>query len=390
MQYRLFGDLITPYRVIKDGEVAFSADDGIITYVGARREKAEGKTLDYSGNYISPGFIDLHLHGGGGHDFMDATVDAFLSAAEMHARHGTTTMLPTSLTSSDEDLFSFFDIYRVARRENTRGSTMPGVHLEGPYFAESQKGAQDPRYIVAPKREHYEKILEHCPEIARWSVASELPGALELGRYLRRRGIVASLGHTDAMYDDAILALENGYTLLTHFYSGMSGLVRRNAYRVPGLIDAGYMLDFDVEIIADGHHLPYSLLNYIYRAKGASRVCLITDSLRGAGMPDGESILGSLKTGQKCYIEDGVCKMPDRKAFAGSVATTDRLVRNMVFHADVPLCDAVRMASATPARVMGWTDRGVLAPELRADLLVFDKEINVCRTIIGGNTVFEG
>ena len=389
MQYRLFGNLITPYRVLEGGELAFS-DEGIITYVGARRDNADGKILEDSDHYISPGFIDLHLHGGGGHDFMDATVDAFLGAAEMHARHGTTTMLPTSLTSSDEDLFAFFDIYRVARRENTRGSQMPGVHLEGPYFAKSQKGAQDERYIAEPKREHYEKILERCPEIARWTVAAELPGALELGRYLKSRGILASLGHTDAMYDDAILALENGYTLLTHFYSGMSGLVRQNAYRVPGLIDAGYMLDFDVEIIADGHHLPYTLLNYIYRAKGAGRVCLITDSLRGAGMPDGESILGSLKTGQKCYVEDGVCKMPDRKAFAGSVATTDRLVRNMVQNAFVPLPDAVRMASATPARVMGWTDRGVLAPEMRADLVVFDSDINVCRTIIGGKTVFEG
>ena len=389
MQTRYFGDLITPYRILENGEVAVN-EDGIITYVGARREKAPGEVLDYSGDLISPGFIDLHLHGGGGHDFMDATVDAFLGAAEMHARHGTTTMLPTSLTSSDEDLFAFFDVYRVARRENLRGSRMPGVHLEGPYFAKSQKGAQDERYIVEPKPEHYEKILARCPEIARWSVAAELPGALELGRYLRSRGILASLGHTDAMYDDAVLALENGYTLLTHFYSGMSGLVRKNAYRVPGLIDAGYMLDFDVEIIADGHHLPYSLLNYIYRAKGAGRVALITDSLRGAGMPDGESILGSLTTGQKCYIEDGVCKMPDRKAFAGSVATTDRLVRNMVKHALVPLPDAVRMATATPARIMGWTDCGVLAPGLRADLLVFDHEINVKRTVIGGNCVFEG
>lgn len=388
MNTRIFGNIITPARLIPDGEVAFN-EQGTITYVGARRQAAEGLVLDYSGKYVSPGFIDLHLHGGGGHDFMDATEEAFLVASELHARHGTTSMLPTSLTCSDEELFAFFEVYRRAVRENTRGSRMPGVHLEGPYFAVSQKGAQDERYIVSPKREHYEKILSFCPEIARWTVAAELDGGMELGRYLKEHGVVASLGHTDAMYDDALIAIENGYTLLTHFYSGMSGLVRKNSYRFPGLIDAGYMLDFDVEIIADGHHLPVSLLNYIYRAKGPDKVALTTDSLRGAGMPDGDSILGSLKNGQRCIIEDGVCKMPDRKAFAGSVATTDRLVRNMYKKAGVPLCDAVKMASATPARIMGWQDRGILSEGRLADLLVFDDDINICRTVIGGKTVYE-
>ena len=388
METRIIGNIITPTRTLKGGEVAFD-EKGILTYVGAKREGLGGNVLDYSGYFVSPGFIDLHLHGGGGHDFMDATEEAFLVASALHAKHGTTTMLPTSLTCSDEELFAFFDIYRRAARENTEGSTMPGVHLEGPYFAASQKGAQDERYIVAPKREHYEKILTHCPEIARWTVAAELAGGMELGRYLAERGIIASLGHTDAMYEDALVAIENGYTLLTHFYSGMSGLVRRNSYRFPGLIDAGYMLDFDVEIIADGCHLPISLLNYIYRAKGPDKVALITDSLRGAGMPDGESILGSKKNGQKCFIEDGVCKMPDRKAFAGSVATTDRLVRNMVLEAGVPINDAVKMASATPARIMHWTDRGVLAEGKRADILVFNDHIDIQRTVIGGRTVFE-
>ncbi len=388
METRVFANVITPVRILTNGEVAFD-ETGIITYVGARRASAEGKVLDYSDRYVSPGFIDLHLHGGGGHDFMDATEEAFLVASRLHATHGTTSMLPTSLTCSDEELFAFFDVYRRAVRENELGANMPGVHLEGPYFAASQKGAQDERYIVAPKREHYEKILTHCPEIARWTIAAELEGGMELGRYLSERGIVASLGHTDAMYDDALVAIENGYTLLTHFYSGMSGLVRKNSYRFPGLIDAGYMLDFDVEIIADGHHLPISLLNYIYRAKGPDKVALTTDSLRGAGMPDGDSILGSLKNGQRCIIEGGVCKMPDRKAFAGSVATTDRLVRNMYKEAGVPLCDAVKMATMTPARIMHWSDRGVISEGRRADLVVFDDDINICRTVIGGKTVFE-
>lgn len=387
MQTRFFGKVVTPFRVLERGEVAFDAH-GTLVYVGERRETASDACFDYEGRYITPGFVDLHLHGGGGHDFMDATVDAFCGAAKLHAAHGTTTMLPTSLTSSDEELFDFFDAFHKAKAENDRGAAMPGVHLEGPYFALAQKGAQDARYIVPPNPAHYTKILEKCPEILRWSAAAELDGGMAFGRFLTERGIVASLGHTDALYADALCARESGYTLLTHFYSGMSGMVRRDSYRFPGLIDAGYMLDFDVEIIADGCHLPLSILEYIYRAKGAARVALCTDALRGAGMPDGDSILGSLKNGRPCVIEDGVCKMPDRKVFAGSVATTDRLVRNMV-RAGVPFWDAVRMASATPARIMGWQDRGVLAEGKRADLLVLDEDVRVLRTVIGGVTVFE-
>ncbi|MEA4831690.1 N-acetylglucosamine-6-phosphate deacetylase [bioreactor metagenome] len=386
---KLIGRVVTPYRVIENGELCYSG--GKITFVGKRCTESDAlyNVIDCQKSYITPGFIDMHTHGGGGHDFMDATVEAFLGAAELHASHGTTTLLPTSLTCSDEELFQFFDIYEEALKFNEKGSNMPGLHLEGPYFADSQKGSQDPKYIVPPRKEHYEKILSYCPHIMRWTIASELPGGMELGRYLKSLGILASIGHSDAKLDDAIEAYENGYTNITHFYSGMGGLVRINSYRFPGLIDAGYMInDFTVEIIADGCHLPPSMLKYIYKAKGADKVAVCTDSCRGAGMNEGETVVGSLKNGQRAIIEDGVAKMPDRKAFAASVATTDRLVRNMLRYADAGICDAVKMASATPAKILGLKYKGVLVPGNDADIVVFDDSVNISRTIVGGNTVY--
>jgi len=385
---KLIGKVVTPYRIIEDGEITF--DGKTITYVGQRRNNdALYKVVDCQGQYIAPGFVDMHTHGGGGHDFMDATVEAFLGAAELHAKYGTTTLLPTSLTCSDEELFDFFDVYKESLKHNEKGAQMPGLHLEGPYFADSQKGAQDPKYIVPPVKEHYEKILDHCPEIMRWTVAAELPGGHELGRYLRDKGVLPSIGHSDAKLDDAIEAFENGYTHITHFYSGMSGLVRINSYRFPGLIDAGYMLDdYTVEIIADGRHLPYSLLKYIYNAKGADKVALCTDSCRGAGMEEGEILLGSKKNGQKAIIEDGVAKMPDRKAFAASVATADRLVRNMLKYGEAGICDSVKMMSTTPAKILGLKHKGILVPGYDADIVVFNDNVDVSKTIVCGKTVF--
>ena len=388
MKTILRGNLITPMRVVEHGEIEF--ENGVITYAGVRRRLNDGVASDFGDNNISPGFIDLHVHGGGGGDFMDADEDTYLKIAETHQDHGTTTMLSTTLTSSDEELFNVFDIYKrmAKKRENT---CLYGLHLEGPYFSDAQKGAQDPRYICSPKPEHYLKILEKGGDmIKRWSVAPELDGAMELGRILYDRGILAAIGHSNAEYETALEACENGYTLLTHFYSGMSTIVRKSGFRHPGLIESGYMIDaLNIEIIADGCHLPASLLRLIYTTFGANRVAVITDALRGAGTDADKMIIGSLKDGYEVDIEDGVGKLPDRSGFAGSIATTDRLVRNMKNLAGAPIADAVRMATMTPARIAGIKNKGVLRVGYDADICVFDESINVCRTYINGNKVFE-
>lgn len=352
---------------------------------------AEGDTIiDARGKYISPGFIDIHTHGGGGHDFMDGTVEAYLGAAETHAQHGTTALLPTTLTSTTEELMKTFATYKEAVKQNKKGAKFLGLHLEGPYFAYNQRGAQDPKYLRNPEPEEYNQILEASDDIVRWSLAPELPGALAFGKVLTARNILPAIAHTDAIYEEVVPAFEAGFTLATHLYSGMSTITRRNAYRYAGVVEASYLIDgMDVEIIADGVHLPKSLLQFVYKFKGPDKTALCTDSMRGAGMPDGESILGSLDKGQKVIIEDGVAKLPDRTAFAGSVATTDRLVRTMVNIAEVPLVEAVRMMTLTPARIMKIDrQKGSIQKGKDADFVIFDDNINVSHTILEGNVIY--
>lgn len=382
------GIIITPYRYIRNGTVLI--ENGII--IGIETQEADfpgAEVIDAGGNYVAPGFIDLHIHGGGGHDFMDGSVETFLKIAETHAQYGTTAMVPTTLTSEKEDLLETLDLYEKAHAANANGAQFLGMHLEGPYFALSQRGAQDPRYIRNPDPAEYEEVLAYSNSIARWSAAPELPGAIDFGKRLKQKGILAAVAHTDAIYEDVLEAYENGYTLATHLYSAMSGVTRRNAFRYAGTIESAFLLDMDVEIIADGVHLPAPLLKLIVKIKGPDRIALITDAMRAAGMPEGESTLGSLKNGLKVIVEDGVAKLPDRTSFAGSVSTADRLVRTIVNMADVSMLDAVRMATATPARIMGVHDRkGTLVAGKDADIVIFDADIRIQRTIIKGKTVY--
>jgi len=266
-----------------------------------------------------------------------------------------------------------------------------GLHLEGPYFSMEQRGAQDPTYIKNPQREDYQEILNFSDDIVRWTAAPELPGAMKFGRELSKRGIVCSMGHSNAIYEDVVRAYENGYSMITHFYSGMSMVKRINSFRYSGIVESGYLIDdLFVEVIADGMHLPESLLKLIYKIKGPDKICLVTDSMRAAGCGDGESILGNLVTGQKVIVEDGVAKLKDRSAFAGSVATADRLVRTMVQTAGVPLVDAVKMITLTPARAMGIDHKkGSLIPGKDGDIVVFDEDIQVKLVVVGGKVMFE-
>lgn len=390
-QTKIFnGKIITPYRVIPQGTVLIS-EDGVITAVSEGNiVAADALEIDARGKYIAPGFIDIHVHGGGGHDFMDGNETAFLKIAETHVKYGTTSMLPTTLTSEKEGLLETLSIYEQANKKNKDGSQFLGIHLEGPYFAMNQRGAQDPRYIRDPDPSEYKEVIAHSSSIRRWSAAPELKGAIEFGQYLRKHGILAAVAHTDAVYEEVIDAFDNGYTLATHLYSGMSGVTRRNAFRYAGVIESAFLIDeMDVEIIADGVHLPAPLLKLVYKIKGADRTALITDSMRAAGMPPGKSILGNLKNGLAVIVEDDVAKLPDRTAFAGSVATTDRLVRNMINLADVSVIDAVRMMTSTPARIIGVADRkGSLAKGKDADIVIFDEKIKIETTIVKGKVLY--
>jgi N-acetylglucosamine-6-phosphate deacetylase len=385
------GKVITPDKIIDGGAILIAAN--IITAVSEKNmEVSNAIEIDAKGKYISPGFIDIHVHGGGGYDFMDGNEKAFLKIAETHAKHGTTAMLPTTLTSTKEEILQILDVYEDANRNNINGAQFLGMHLEGPYFAMNQRGAQDPRYIRDPDPEEYKDILSHSSCIKRWSAAPELKGAIEFGRYMKSKGVLPAIAHTDAIYEDVIKAFENGFTLATHLYSGMSGVTRRNAFRYAGVIESAYIIDdMDVEIIADGVHLPAPLLKLVFKIKGADRTALITDAMRAAGTDTKESVLGNIDNGLKVIVEDSVAKLPDRSAFAGSIATADKLVRTMISMAGVSLMDAVKMMTVTPARILGITDKkGVLAVGKDADIVIFDGNITIAMTLIKGKIVYGG
>lgn len=383
------GKIVTPYKIIEGGCLLITGDT--ITEVSEKNiEAGDAVEINAEGKYVAPGFIDIHVHGGGGCDFMDATETAFLKIAEAHAQYGTTAMLPTTLTSTKEILLQTLDAFESATTKNVNGAQLLGMHLEGPYISTNQRGAQDPRFIKNPDPDEYKEILSNYSCIKRWSAAPELKGAIEFGRYLQSKNILPAIAHTDAIYEEVLDAFNNGYTLITHLYSAMSGVMRRNAYRYAGVIESAFIIDdMDVEIIADGIHLPPPLLKLVYKIKGADRIALITDAMRAAGMDEGESILGNIENGLKVIVENGVAKLPDRSAFAGSVATADRLVRSMITMADVSVIDVIKMITSTPARILKISDKkGTLAVGKDADIVIFDEDINIEATIIKGTIVY--
>ena len=380
--------------VLSPGEEARKVlvyQDGKILGLAEEVPSDADEVIDATGLFVSPGFIDIHTHGAGGADFMDGTVEAYLTAARMHAVHGTTLLYPTTLTCSNEVLFQSFEVYRDACKANTDGARFGGIHLEGPYFSPAQAGAQDPRYLRNPSPEDYLSILDRCPDIKRWSFSPELDGAPEFAKELSRRGILASIWHTNATFEQCDAAFKAGARHMTHFFSCMSTIVRRNSYRTAGVLEYGYYQDgMSLEIIGDGIHVPSTLLHMIIKIRGVDSIALITDSMRAAGMPDGIYKLGDLVTGQDVRVEDGVAKLMDRSAFAGSIATTDRLVRTLIRDGGCTMAEAVKMASANPARFMGIQDRkGSLEKGKDADIVIFDDGINIKKTIINGKIISE-
>lgn len=369
---------LTP-QGFRDGMFVTIAD-GVITEITEQTPADPGPVVDAAGLLCVPGFIDLHVHGGGGHDFSDATADAFIGAAQAHMLRGTTTLLPTTVCCPPEELDLIFSALRAARASGAALPHLPGLHVEGPWISPKQAGAQDPRYILTPNDQAVRSLMANAADVARVTAAPELPGALALGNALRERGIVASIGHSDADYTEVQAAVENGYTLVTHLYSGMSMLHRVRAMRVLGVVESAYLLDdLYVELIADGMHLPSELLQLIVRCKPWDHICLVTDATRGMGLDDGsEIILGSLATGQRAIVEGGVAYMPDFSCFAGSVASSVRCVRTMVEKAHVPMEDAVRMMTLHPSRVLGLEGRkGALAVGMDADIVCLSADWDV-------------
>lgn len=383
--------LVLPDAII-DGSVVVE-DAKIVDVVKAPKVSGTfDRTIDCNGLYLAPGFVEIHTHGAGGADFMDGTAEAYDTAILTHMAHGTTTILPTSLAASREEILRTIDAFRLAKeRLQGRGPNLPGLHLEGPYLCLEQSGAIDPKYIRPPVATEYEEFLAYGKgAIKRWTYAVELAGAKAFSERLCEEGILPSIGHSNAEYAQVLEAYTSGTTHVTHLYSAMSTITRRGGFRVSGVLESAFCIeDMTVEIIADGCHIPPELLHMVYRLKGVDTVALTSDSMRCAGEDVQESILGSLESGQRVIIEDGVAKMPDRTAFAGSIALDDRLIRVMTQEAGVPLYDAVRMMTLTPAKIIGLDKEiGSIEKHKQADLVLFDTDITVQGVMVGGVGMF--
>ena len=378
---RIRSDKIIIEDKILDGYVYF--DNGKVVEVTSK-EHPSSEEYDMRDCYVSPGFIDIHTHGGGGYRF-EGSLDEIVSACNFHLTHGTTSICPTVSAAPFEKMVeSALNIEKAMKDPRVKG-TIIGAHMEGPYLSEKQAGAQCPGHITAPiEKDYLPFIEENSSAIARWTYAPENDEGESFVKTLKKHGIVASAGHTDAIYPDMMRAFEEGCRLVTHLYSCTSTVTRDHGFRRLGVIETAYLLDdMYVEIICDGKHLPPELMRLIYKLKGADRIALVTDSLALAGTDQTHGFMQDTEF----IIEDGVCKLMDRSAFAGSIATADRLVRVAVKEAGIPILEAVRMMTSTPANIMRLSSKGRIAPYMDADIVVFDGDINVKAVFAGVNWV---
>ena len=376
---RIKSDKIIVGESLFDGYVY--VENGKIVAV-SKEDKPVEKEYDFTGKYVSAGFIDMHTHGAGGHAFMNSEVEDVVKGCDYHLAHGTTSIVPTISAGEFETMKqAVINIHKA--KGKTKGNIL-GAHLEGPYLSPKQAGAQCPVFITPPKKEDYQSLIEEYGEsITRWTYAPENDENGEFCKYLTEHKIIASAGHTDAKYQDMALAIENGCNLITHLYSCTSTVTRDHGFRSLGVIESAYLRDeLYVEIIADGKHLPPDLIKMIIKIKGTDKVALITDSLEIAGTDITEGVM----SGTEFIVEDGVCKLKDRSAFAGSVATADRLIQTLVRECGFEIPVAVKMLTEVPAKILN-VNKGVLAKGKDADIVVFDESIKIDDLFVGGSKI---
>lgn len=377
---RIKSDKIITKSGLFNGFVYF--ENGKITSV-TEDDLAFDCEYDYSGKYVSPGFIDIHTHGGNGFDFVDSE-EAVIEGANFHLTHGTTSICPTISASPFPVMKSAVKYVAEAMSNERCKANIIGAHLEGPYLSAAQCGAQSTNFITPPVKEDYTALVKDFGNaIARWSYAPENDAKGEFCGFLRENGIVPSAGHTNAEYSHIKEALDKGCNLITHLYSCTSTITRKQGFRYLGVIESAYLEDdMFVEIIADGKHLPPDLIKLILKIKGTDKVALVTDSLSLAGTDKTHGFM--LET--EYIIEDGVCKLVDRSAFAGSIATADRLIRVIVNEVGLTMPEAVKMMTQVPARIMGL-NKGILAEGKDADIIVFDDNINISDIFVMGKEI---
>src|SRR6266705_3415343 len=376
--------LIFPKR-IRDG-LEVVVEEGKIAAIGERSlAYRKHEVMDLNGNYLAPGFIDLHVHGALGRDTMEASAEAFRSICDFHASGGTTSLLLTTATAPLDEIVK---VLQAVRDYRSAISPIVGVHVEGPFISKAKAGAQRVEFIQDPSPAAVQQLLEHADVMKRVTIAPELPGALEAIEIFHARGISVSGGHSYAWDEDARAAFDRGMRSVTHTFNCMSSARRRGVYRVGGLLEFALSEpQISCELIADGHHVSATLMKMLYRAKGPGGICLVTDATAGAGLRDGSQF--SL-FGNDCVVEAGVCLLADRSALAGSAAQMIDFVRTMASKVNVPLHEAIAMATQNPARAIGLDTKGRLAVGADADFVILSPELDVLRTFSGGAEILCG
>lgn len=374
------GRILTPNGWLEGGSVLIDGNK-IVEVLNCDLPIVDAEIIDAKGCVVVPGGIETHVHGGGGRDFMEGTEEAFRVAIDAHMQHGTTSIFPT-LSSSTMPMIRA----AVATTEKMMAepdSPVMGLHLEGHYLCMEMAGGQMPENIKDPDPTEYEPLLESTTCIKRWDAAPELPGIAEFGKCCVEHGVLPAIAHTKAGFKEVKAAYEAGFTHVTHFYNAMQGFHKSREFKHEGTVESVYVMkDMTVEMIADGIHVPPTILNMIYSVKGVDKTTLITDALACAASDRQDAF------DPRVIIEDGVCKLADRSALAGSIATMDRLVRTAVQQADIPLEDACRMISETPARIMKIDDRkGTLEKGKDADIIMFDESLQLRFVMAMGKVV---
>lgn len=337
----------------------------------------EGETIDANGLYLSPGFIDVHIHGAAGYDTMDGTFKAINEIAKAIAKHGTTSFTPTTMTVASEDILQSMKIIKEAKLNGTDGANVLGAHLEGPFISPKAIGAQNPKYVLAPSIENFNKIVgDYEDAVVSITLAPEVDGAEELIKYLSDKSIKVSMGHTKATYKEAMNGINCGCSHATHLFNAMTGF----AHREPGVVGAVFDSPITTETISDGIHISYPSLRTAYKVKGTDKVLLITDAMMACSMPDGMYSLG----GQDVVVKNGAARLKDG-TLAGSILTLDKAVKNVYNNSNYDLFEVVKMATYNAAKHCKVENKkGLIKEGYDADLLLFDKDIDIKHVIING------
>ena len=371
--------LVTPYRILHGYGVVIN--EGKIINIDLDKNidiESMNEVIDGKGQYLSPGFIDIHNHGNSGCDFMDATEESIENISKFHMRNGVTSFLGTIITGSYENMIN---AAKNMTEYKDNYSQLLGIHLEGPFFSLNKKGAQPEEYIKETDMSFIKKMIDICGnKLKMISIAPEKEGALEIISYLKTKNIIVSMAHSNATYDEAIKGINSGATIATHLYNGM----RSFAHREPGIIGASLTDDrVFCEIIYDRIHLHDAAVEIALKMKTKEKLILVSDAMRAAGLNDGTYELG----GQSVAVKEGAARLKDG-SLAGSTLNLRTAVYNMVKYLDVLICDAVRMASLTPAAAINMDNKkGSIEIGKDADLILFDDDINIKSVAIAGNII---